>query len=697
MKIRNKLTLTFFIAALVFLGPIYLVLSTFNDSPLIVTASVTGGLVMILAGVLAVLAWRQISGRIARFENSVDKLSSGRLEPGSAIDAEDELANSLKAFARMARRMNSSRDELKSSGKFVDNILSSMPDALFIVDRQLQINRVNRAACDLTGRPEDELLFTPFHLLNGEGGVLELGEFAELSEKGSLCGVDGVCLSKSGNATPVSTSGSAIVSPDGVPEGFVFVVRDTTQRKEFEEQLTRLSLHDPLTGLSNRLLLRERIAHALHLAVRTNDQLAVLYLDIDDFKTINDSLGHSVGDKLLLSVAERLKELVRATDTVARVGGDEFAMLIERPSEEHSGHLVADRIQRAMKQPVVIDDREIFVSLSIGVAAPLNRTETAEDLLRNADVAMYIAKKQAKGNHILFEPTMHSELIKRIEIETDLRAAVKQEQFFLQYQPIVDLETGQVRGVEALLRWQHPKRGLVPPMDFIPVAESTGIILEMGRWILRNACCQGRIWYEDLFKDKPFSLMINLSAREFQDADLTETVANALVESGLPPQCLVLEITENMMMTNTEAMIDKLRRLRHLGVRLAIDDFGTGFSSLNHMESLPVDILKIDKSFTARLSGGPTGSALVKAIISMCDSLNFEALAEGIEQVHQINALRDLGCKAGQGYHFTRPLDGPDMSAFLRTNVDTTAFDIVPEVPCSIVGAGPSPVLLEVA
>lgn len=678
MKTKDKFFLKFLLASFLLLAPLYYLIYALNDSFVLVKLTVIGGFVILQSILLGFIASREISGGIAKLREAVEKIKAGELDTPIAKDATDELGMLAHSFAVMARRMKSSRDELESNGKFVNNILSSMADSLFVVNQHLQITRANKAACELTGRTEEELLLTQFHLLNGESGVLNLGEFAELSEKGSLSGVDGVCVSKDGTTTPVSTSGSAIIGRNGVPEGFVFVVQNVTRRKKMQEQLRHLAHHDPLTGLANRSLLRDRLEHALHLAVRTNDQLAVLYLDVDDFKTINDSLGHSVGDKLLHCIADRIKETVRSSDTVARIGGDEFAILIERPSEDYSGTIVATRIERSLKKGFSIDGKEIFVSVSTGIAVPITRKESPEDLLRNSDVAMYIAKKQSKGRHVVFEQKMHTELLKRIEIEADLRSATKHEEFFLQYHPIVDLETQRVRGVETLVRWRHPDSGIVPPKDFIPVAESTGIIIEIGRWILRSACCQGRVWFEEFFKDKPFSLMVNLSAREFQDDRLTETVANALAESGLPPHCLVLEITESTMMTNTEEMIDKLRALKNLGVRLAIDDFGTGYSSLSYIERFPIDILKIDKTFTARLSGDPDGSALTKAIISMGESLKLETVAEGIEKPEQIGVLLGLGCNLGQGFHFSSPLGEKAMNDFLRTSIDSTDFNILP-------------------
>jgi diguanylate cyclase (GGDEF)-like protein/PAS domain S-box-containing protein len=695
MKTKDKFFLKFLLASFLLLAPLYYLIYALNDSSLIVKLSVIGGFVILQSILLGFIASREISGGIAKLRDVVEKIRAGELDIPITKDTTDELGTLAHSFSVMARKMNTSRDELQSNGSFVDNILSSMADALFVVNQHLQITRVNHAACELTGRTKDQLLFTQFNQLNGEEGLLNLGEFAELSEKGSLSGIDGLCVSKDGSNVPVSTSGSAIIGKDGVPDGFVFVVQNITRRKKMQEQLTHLAHHDPLTGLANRSLLRDRLEHALHLAVRTNDQLAVLYLDVDDFKTINDSLGHSVGDKLLLCIAERIKETVRSSDTVARIGGDEFAILIERPSEEYSGNIVATRIERALKKAVSIDGREVFVSVSTGIAAQITRNETPEDLLRNADVAMYIAKKQSKGRHVVFEQKMHTELLKRIEIESDLRAATKHEEFFLHYHPIVDLETGTVRGMETLVRWRHPLRGIVPPMDFIPVAESTGIIIEIGRWILRRACCQGRVWYEEFFKNKPFSMMVNLSPREFQDENLTETVANALVESGLPPHCLVLEITESVMMTNTEAMIDKLRALKHLGVRIAIDDFGTGYSSLSYIERFPVDILKIDKTFISRLTGTPDGSALTKAIISMSESLKLESVAEGIENPEQITVLRELGCNYGQGFHFSKPLGEKAMNEYLRTSMDSTGFNILPADIVSPVSIKPRTDLLE--
>jgi diguanylate cyclase (GGDEF)-like protein len=392
----------------------------------------------------------------------------------------------------------------------------------------------------------------------------------------------------------------------------------------------------------------------------------VLFLDLDDFKRVNDSFGHAEGDCLLIMVADRLVSATRGCDTVARLGGDEFAVLFTNLRDQEDAVTVADRITRAMREPISLGGTQVTISPSVGIATA-GHGSSSDALLRNADVAMYRAKASGKGRHAVFEPSMHAEVLVRVQLETDLRRAVERGELRLHYQPIVRLDDGEVAGAEALVRWEHPERGLVFPSDFIPLAEETGLVVPLGRWVLGEACRQARHWYErqpgtvpaapaGSDGSLPLGVTVNISGRQLAEASFVDDVHAALDRSGLSPQCLVLEITESVVMQHTDATLDKLHALKALGVRLAVDDFGTGYSSLSYLQRFPLDILKIDKAFVGPVAMGAGDPVLARAIIALGQTLRLETVAEGIEHAAQCDELLALGCKYGQGYHFGRPV-----------------------------------------
>jgi diguanylate cyclase (GGDEF)-like protein/PAS domain S-box-containing protein len=450
--------------------------------------------------------------------------------------------------------------------------------------------------------------------------------------------------------------------------GFVLNVRDVTERKRLEDQLQHQAFHDHLTRLANRALLEDRIRHALERGARSASAQAVLFLDLDDFKAVNDSLGHSVGDELLVEVATRLRACVRPSDTLARVGGDEFALLMEDVDDVETAVGAARRLLAALAEPVVLGGREHVIRASIGVAlndgsGPGDVRERTERLLQDADLAMYEAKRQGAGHLELFAPSMHQAVTRRMQLKSELELGLQRGEFVIRYQPIMDLDGGAVAGFEALVRWEHPERGMVSPADFIPIAEQTGLILELGDWVLHEACRQLAEWQREWPEER--YVAVNVAGLQLQRDAFVEEVAAALRESGLAPRQLLLEVTETALIQDTEGNESRMIALRDLGVRLAIDDFGTGYSSLSYLRRFPMDVLKIDKSFVDHIAETGRDSALVEAMVKMGSSLDLRVVAEGIEDLGQLEALRTLHCALGQGYLFARPLDPGDVRGFV--------------------------------
>jgi diguanylate cyclase (GGDEF)-like protein len=430
------------------------------------------------------------------------------------------------------------------------------------------------------------------------------------------------------------------------------------------ERVRHQAFHDPLTRLANRSLFRDRLDHALARSTRGLRSVSVLFVDLDDFKTINDTHGHTVGDALLVASGERLLSVVRPGDTVARLGGDEFAVLLEDVEDNRDAIAPAERILAAFSVPFQIAGNELFIGGSIGVATGAAGEKSADELLRNADFAMYQAKSMGKGRYALFEARMRDAAVERVELASLLRRALDRDELVLHYQPIIDLRSGDVRGLEALVRWQQPDRGLLMPGSFIDIAEETGLIVPIGRWVLREACRQARAWQERFPSDPPLSISVNLSARQFTDPRLVSDIAAAIRDSGIPPTSLVLEITESLLVRETDGTISKLRAIRAMGVRLAIDDFGTGYSSLSYLQRFPLDVLKIDRAFVEAV-GGVEGSALVRSIVDIGRSLRLSTVAEGIERPEQPAQLLALQCEMGQGFLMNRPQDASAIDAFL--------------------------------
>jgi diguanylate cyclase (GGDEF)-like protein/PAS domain S-box-containing protein len=486
-----------------------------------------------------------------------------------------------------------------------------------------------------------------------------------------------ICATTSGTIGPVELAvergnhrfvlecvGSNLTADPAVG-GLALNLRDISERKALEEQLRTLAFHDSLTLLANRALFKDRVEHALNLAQRTQALVAVLFLDLDNFKTINDSLGHDAGDRLLQAVAHRIVQSTRPADTVARLGGDEFAILIERVRAADDVRGVAESLIGALAPPFPLSGIEVQVTASIG-AALSSDTTGAESLLGNADIAMYHAKSTGKNGYAAFEPRMQDVLHERLRLEADIGRALSEDEFFLEFQPIIDLGTRSLLGVEALVRWRHPQAGVLMPAQFIPAAEESGQIIKLGRWVLSRACHALMAWRGCVSGGNGLRVSVNVSGRHLQHGDLVHDVADALQTSGLEASNLVIELTESTIMYNTDANLERLERLKALGVRLALDDFGTGYSSLSYLHRFPIDILKIDRSFVGRLTNSDNGPELARAVITLGETLGLDTVAEGIEHEAQVTALLALRCVAGQGFLFANagPLEHLSNSAF---------------------------------
>jgi diguanylate cyclase (GGDEF)-like protein/PAS domain S-box-containing protein len=471
---------------------------------------------------------------------------------------------------------------------------------------------------------------------------------------------------------------------DPVLGALVLSFRDVSAQKALEAELVSQAFEDSLTGLPNRALFRDRMDHAVARNRRGGGRITLLLVDLDDFKLVNDTLGHAVGDELIAAVAARMRHQVRPADTLARLGGDEFAVLVEDVDEIEAA-ILAERLLAAIRTPIRLGNRDFVGTASIGIAtAKVSDDDHGSDpgeLLRDADLAMYTAKGAGRDRYAVFDPTMHADILREARERVELELALVNNEFVVYYQPIVDLPSSRLTGVEALVRWQHPQRGLLGPNTFIPLAETTGLIVPLGRWVLRQACEQVAKWHRELPNAGQVRVSVNLSARQFQYAGLVQDVAAALSQTGIDPNLVILELTESLLMQDSESTVVTLNELRDLGVRLAIDDFGTGYSSLSYLKRFPVDILKIDKSFIDGIATDPEDATLAEAMVQLGRALGLQTVAEGIETTDQRAALRTLGCEYGQGYLYAKPTEPREIEALLHgMSLDRIE---VPEVPSS--------------
>jgi len=489
-----------------------------------------------------------------------------------------------------------------------------------------------------------------------------------------LIGTDGVVTGTicAVNPTPHAWTSDEIGSLNDLAELLVTEMELTSDlfvKRATQEHLLYNTLHDSLTGLPNRSMFTERLRHSMRRTARhPDDMFAVLFLDLDRFKDVNDNLGHFAGDELLRAVARRLEACLRPEDTVARLSGDEFAILLESISETSDAGRVAERIEEALSFPINLGGAEITTSASMGIVTSSMSQEQPEQLLRSADMAMYRAKAAGRARYEMFDRAMHTDALAKLQLETDLRRAVQQGEFRLHYQPLVSLRTGRVTGLEALLRWEHPERGLVQPADFIPIAEETGLIVRIGRWVLNEACRQLRVWQEAHPRAEPLSISVNLSVKQFSQPDLLDQLANTLRVSGIQPSCLRLEITEAALIDKGDAAMGLLSQIKQLGAQIYLDDFGTGYSSLIYLHRLPIDAIKIDRDLVSTMDTDEKNLRLVRTILTFAQIIGVRAEAEGISSAEQLRELRSLKCEHGQGYLFSAAIPHDAVDEVLTAN-----------------------------
>ena len=572
----------------------------------------------------------------------------------------------LASLRRRAILAEEVRAVERRSERRIRALVEDSSDVVAVLDRDLRVRWLAASVRGLLGLEPESLLETPItSLAHPDDEALFEAFLTATSDGGAPATIRPRLRHADGHWLHVEVVAKQRFSDPAIA-GILLNMRDVSNRIAIEEELRRQALHDVLTGLANRALFENRLRHALAARVRTHRPLAVLFIDLDDFKTINDSLGHRAGDHVLRHVAAQIEPLIRPSDTAARLGGDEFAVLLEGVSSQAEAQRIAARILTALSEGFVLDGRAVNVTASIGIASSYGSVQ-ADELLRNADTAMYAAKASGKNAARSFQETMHHSALERFELRSELPRALEHNEFFLEYQPIVSLHDGRTVGVEALLRWQHPTRGRLGPDRFIGLAEDTGLIVTLGRWVLEQACAQLRAWHLVLRAPTPEYVSVNVSIRQLAWVGFPGDVGEILRRSELPPQALVLEITEGRLADDQERLLRQLRTLKELGVRVAVDDFGTGYSALSHLQQFPIDILKIDKSFIDHLDGDPRNANLVRGIINLGKSLHLDVIAEGVERPQQADRLRVMRSPLGQGILFSPPTSsGEILTSLLR-------------------------------
>ena len=591
-------------------------------------------------------------------------------DDGELIDLvsfSDILAGMELAYVKELRQALLDRDRALSSSErsryLAEKIIEVSMEGIVVTDTDARIISVNPAFTRLTGYTADEVVGqNPRFLSSGRHDADFYAKmWGSLRATGKWAG-EIWNRRKSGEIYPELLHITTIIDQAGAVSHYVAVFTDISRIKENERRIRELAYYDALTGLPNRRLLEDRLLVELAHADRAKRSLAVMFIDLDRFKRINDSLGHEVGDRLLVEVASRLRSCLREEDTVARMGGDEFLVLAGNLVEAEDAAITARRIVAALRKPVMIDGLELMVTTSIGISIYPSDASDGDSLIRNADAAMYRAKDEGRDSYQLYEPAMNARSLERLALETALHHALERSELTLYFQPLVDANSGEITAVEALLRWNHPDLGLVPPADFIPIAEDTGLIVSIGEWVLRSACSRHREWRKRGLGD--MRMMVNISARQFRDPAFFDMVVRVLAETGMPAHQLTLELTESMLMDGIQHSIELLDRLHAFDVRLALDDFGTGYSSLAYLKRFPISELKIDRLFVRGIDRSARDVELVGAVIALGHSLDLLVIAEGVESLAHFKVLREYGCDLMQGFHFSRPLPWDELLAF---------------------------------
>lgn len=563
------------------------------------------------------------------------------------------------------QRLMAANRSAKEAQRLASFVFQYAQEGIMITDAEGTILYVNPAFTAITGYTEEEVRGkNPRLLKSGRHDAFFYRQMWESVRRTGQWRGEIWNRRKNGEIYPEWLTISAIKNEKGRITHYVAVFTDITERKRYEEQIKHQALHDPLTDLPNRRLFHDRLAHAIREAKETQRKVAVLFLDLDRFKNINDTLGHILGDELLRHVAKRLSSCVPREGVLARIGGDEFAVLLPALTARAEAERVAKDIVDRFTQPIALGERSLYVSISVGISLYPDDGDDCPTLIKNADMAMYCAKEEGGNRYRFFTPGMRLETVQRWQLENGMRQALELGELQLVYQPQVEAQTGRMVGVEALLRWHHPEQGVMSPATFIPLAEETGFIVPIGDWVLRTACAQAKAWQEAGLP--PIRVAVNLSARQFQEGRLEATVRRVLAETGLEPQFLELEITEGIMMTNHTQTVEQLHRLKALGVKVAIDDFGIGYSSLGYLKKFPIDTLKIDKSFIRDCTDVPEDAAIVKAVIALAKNLNIPVVAEGVENPRQLAFLCVEGCDVIQGYLYSPPVSAEEVAELLR-------------------------------
>ena len=542
-------------------------------------------------------------------------------------------------------------------------LLEAVGQSVIATDLEGNVLYWNRAAEEIYGWSSEEALRRSLRdLMVSEESLEKAEEVESVLRAGRPWSGETLLRRKDGSYVPVLGTATPLFDERGSLVGMIGVSTDISERKALEAKLERRASHDPLTGLPNRPAFVDRLEQALRRTRRrknSRNKVGVLFMDLDGFKTINDSLGHEAGDRFLVTVAERLKNRLRPEDVLARFGGDEFAVLLEDVADVSEAIRVAQRIAEALQEPLAVNSHQVSVSTSVGIALGSAHTnDDPEGMLRKADAAMYRAKEQGPGRYAVFDPAMQARAQERLELEAELRGALQRGEFLLYYQPEVSLHDGSIVGFEALLRWQHPQRGLLKPQAFMPLAEETDLIVPIGRWVLEEACGRAKRWEEERPCAPPATIQVNLSSRQLARRGLPRTIEEVLTRADMEAHRLALDITETTLIKTSEENAQALEALKKMGIRLHLDDFGTGYSSLSYLKRFPVDRVNVDKSFVKGLAENAADTALVRMIIDLCHTLGVEVLAEGIETSEQAALLRDMGCDVGQGYYFAQPLLG---------------------------------------